>query len=190
MEKMKLSLFDFFGYLIPGLVVYIGLNILVDPNDYLENVYTYVGRMTLGQAIFLTIIFFILGFFTQYLAYEIFKFLGKLIWKKRIEGKETSIGKLENKIVKIRHHSPENYSVLKTWLAYRAMSYSLFLSVTFMDLILIVRSILSNNYSLNRIMIILISAGVAILSLRRSITFHEWTHNTIDCTIKELNLNK
>ena len=92
---------------------------------------------------------------------------------------ETSFGKQEMTLVEIRHFSPNNFEVLQKWFSYRGMSYGLFFSLFVLVIILLIRTIYESWWDSQRIIIITIILICAIVSLRRSITFHEWASRLI-----------
>jgi hypothetical protein len=187
MEKLKLGIFDLFVYILPGFFILISLYLIVNESqDLVELFLLKMLDINLLQIALVLVICFLLGFINQYLSYEHFKFMSKLIWKKRIENKETSIGKLEEKIVLIRHFSPNNFNTLNTWLALRGMCYSLYQAILLLEIILLIRSIKESFWTSQRITILITLLITLILFLRRAITFHEWTHETIEQSFNKI----
>ena len=187
MDKIKLGLFDIFVYILPGSIILISLDLIKNPHTYfVDYIFNCSKNYTLFQVAILLSVAYLIGFLNQYFSYEVFKILSKLIWKRRLTGKETSIGKLEDKIVMIRHFSPENFSALYTWLVLRGMCYSLFVACILLFFTVLVRAFQSNclKEQYFDLIVILISS---ILFLRRSITFHEWIHGTIDKSTAKMN---
>lgn len=180
MDKIKLGLFDTFTYILPGSIILISIDLIKNPRiNFSEFVFNSIKNYTLFQAVILLSLCYIVGFLNQYISYKIFKFLSKKIWKTRMQGKETSIGKLEDKIVMIRHFSPENFNILNTYLALRGMCHGMFVATSLLFVVAFTRAIQLNclkDLSTELIVIAICS----ILFLRRSITVHEWIYGTIE----------
>ncbi|MEX0274939.1 MAG: hypothetical protein AB3N16_11225 [Flavobacteriaceae bacterium] len=187
MEKIKLGIFEVFTYILPGFFVVTGIYLLIYGTEDVISVLIDKSRdISLAQSILFLLTCYILGFINQYTAYELFKVLGNRIWKQRMQCHETSFGKMENEISQIRHFSPNNFNALHRWFALRAMCYGLFQAMLFFDMVLLVSTIQNNHWSNQRVVLLLVSGVMAILFLRRAVTFHEWSHRTIKYTIKHL----
>ncbi|MDC6390969.1 hypothetical protein PP182_19945 [Maribacter sp. PR1] len=187
MENIKLGFFEIFTYIIPGFFVLIGISLIIEnQNDLIVFVVDKANDMNIPKSILFLVICYILGFKSQFVAYEIFKPLSKWIWPKRME-KETSFSKLESRISQIRHFSPNNFVSLQKWFALRAMCYGMFFALLFLEMILIFRSIEFCFWSHQRIVLLLVFSIFSILFLRRAVTFHEWSHRTIKKSMKHMN---
>nr|WP_315026348.1 hypothetical protein [uncultured Chryseobacterium sp.] len=187
MDKIKLGLFDTFTYILPGSIILISIDLIKNPRtNFSEFIFNSIKSYTLFQVVILLSLCYIVGFLNQYISYKVFKFLSKKIWKTRMQGKETSISKLEDKIVMIRHFSPENFNVLNTYLALRGMCYGMFVASSFLFIIVLIRAIQLNclkELSIELIVIVICS----ILFLRRAITIHEWIDGTIKHATSKMN---
>ncbi|MDR6845594.1 hypothetical protein [Flavobacterium granuli] len=187
MDKIKIGLFDIFVYILPGAIILISLDLIKNPHVYYaEYIFNCSKNYTIFQVAILLSVSYVIGFLNQYFSYEVFKILAPNIWKNRFTGKETSIGKLEAKIVMIRHFSPENFSTLNTWLVFRSMCYSLFVATILLFFTVLVRAIQSNCFNEQCLDLFVIGFS-SFLFLRRSVTFHEWIHGTIDHSSAKMN---
>ena len=174
-EKVKLQVFDIFGYLLRGLVLALTINLcIVNIPDLISHVSTISNNSNNIEISLIILVAYLLGFVNNYFGYEVFKFLSKKIWKKRMEKEETSFGKQEMALVEIRHFSPNNFDLLQKWFSYRGMAYGLFLSLLLLFIVLTFRTISESAWNQQRVILIVIILISAIVSLRRSITFHEW----------------
>ncbi|RYJ41555.1 hypothetical protein [Flavobacterium beibuense] len=186
MDKIKLSLFDVFVYILPGSIILISIDLIKNPHeDFATYVFNSSKDFSLFQVAILLSLSYLFGFLNQYISYEVFKFLAKRIWRKRLTGKETSIGKLEDKITLIRHFSPQNFNILNMWLVLRGMCYSLFVALLFLFLVDLCRAVQLNCFfeQLLNLSVLLISL---LLFLRRSVRFHEWAHGIINNSISQM----
>jgi hypothetical protein len=186
MEKIKLDLFDLFSYILPGSFLLLSIYWIINaPTDLVEFLISTTSKMNFATAMITIIACYICGFLGQYLGYEVFKVVSQLIWKKRMTG-ETSFGKMENEIVQIRHFSPNNFIALHKWLAVRGMCYGMFQSLILFEIIFLIRSIQLKTWTDQRIVILIVIIILAILFLRRAVTFHEWAKRTIKYSMENM----
>lgn len=179
-EKIKLQVFDVFGYLLPGLVLALTINLcIVNIPDLIVHISNISKKSNNIEISLIILSAYLLGFVNNYFGYEVFKFLSKRIWKKRMEKEETSFGKQEMTLVEIRHFSPNNFDLLQKWFSYRGMAYGLFLSLLVLFIVLTLRTVCENSWNPQRIILAVTILICAIVSLRRSITFHEWASRLI-----------
>ena len=187
MEKIKLDLFDIFSYILPGsfllLSIYLIINSQTDLVDFLIST---ISKMNFSTTMIAIIASYICGFLGQYLGYEVFKILSTKIWKTRMNG-ETSFGKMENEIVQIRHFSPNNFIALHRWLAIRGMCYGMFQALILFEIILIIRTVQFSTWTNQRIVLLITLTFLAVLFLRRAVTFHEWAKRTIKYSMQYMN---
>ena len=179
-DNFKLGVFELFSAILPGFPMLATLLVIYKPEDFIiENVFSLMYNISLGQCFLIITIAYIIGFALQYISYEIFKKLIKILWRKRIGNYPVSIGKRGKELAKIRHSSPNNYGVLNTFLALRTMCYNMFLSLIFFSItttIIYCKNLLFSNAST---IIIISSLLLAIIFLRRAVSFHEWIQNMI-----------
>jgi len=186
MENIKLGFFEIFTYIIPGFFVLLGISLTVEnQNNVVAFVIEQANNMSISKSIIFLVVCYILGFKCQYVAYEVFKFLSKKIWSKRMKD-ETSFNKLEDEITQIRHFSPNNFTSLQKWFALRGMCYGMFFSLVLFEIILLIRSMQYNQWSDQRKVLLAATGIIAILFLRRAVTFQEWSHNTIRSSMKNM----
>ena len=187
MEKIKLDLFDIFSYILPGFVLLLSIYLIINTHpDIVEFLISTISNMNFSTVMIAVIVCYICGFLGQYLGYEVFKVVSLKIWKTRMTG-ETSFGKMENEIVLIRHFSPNNFVALHKWLAIRGMCYGMFQSLILLEIILLIRTIQLGDLTNQRIVILIVIMILAILFLRRAVTFHEWARRTIKYSMLNMN---
>lgn len=186
MDKIKLSLFDIFVYILPGGIIMLSLDLIINQRkDFTEDLFRIAKSFTLFEVAIILVACYLLGFVNQFISYENFKIVSKL-WKKRMADSETSYSKLEDKIVQIRQYSPENFSTLYMWFTFRGMCYSLYQASTLFLIVLIVRAFQTDKVSDKQILEIIVTVICAFIFLRRAITFHEWTHRVIKHTMDNI----
>ncbi len=187
MEKIKLDLFDIFSFILPGSFLLLSIYLIINTQtDLIEFLISTISNMNFSTTMIAIIASYICGFLGQYLGYEVFKVLSTKIWKTRMTG-ETSFGKMENKIVQIRHFSPNNFTALHRWLALRGMCYGMFQALVFFEIILLIRTFQFGTWTNQRIVFLIVVSILATLFLRRAVTFHEWAKRTIKYSMENMN---
>jgi len=193
MDKLKFGLFDIFAYTIPGVfVVFIFYLLTVDLSNSVLNCIEINIKIVSGisfNVILLTIfISYILGFALHFLGYNYFNLVGKKIFRNKIKGKEQSLSTNEKKFVLVRHYSKENFVFVEQWYTFRGMSFNLSLVFLFIGIVLLIKMIIILQFRLDWILVTLGFLLLSLVTLRRAITFHRWSHETLDEAINSLDL--
>lgn len=189
MENFKIGLFEILGSILPGIPVAVLIMLIMNFNGldliYLNNL---ISETNTWSAISFIVVSYCIGFAMTYPSYEWFKFLAKRIWPKRIGKKPTSIGKRGKELSKIRHSSPSNYSILNTFMAHRTMSYNLSFSLSLFTISSIVLYCINSSTCTDIVFstIVFSCVGLAVLLMRRAVSFHEWIQRIITETNKIL----
>lgn len=188
MEKIRLGIFDFFSYVLPGFVVLISFYVLLNPITGIVSEIMSVSKDFSTAQIFLVLIAsYYIGVFMLYLSFKAFEYIGVRIWKKRLKDNKMSLNRFENDMAKIRHESPQNYQLLEKWMALRGMCYNSSFALAILFISLFFRMIFSHCFFCDKIWFLLLIVGIfTILSLRRAITFHEMSISTIKSTVHYL----
>lgn len=188
MDSIKLSIFDLFGAIIPGLPIVILLSrIIVHEQFSFSILFIEIQELSLISVFLVVIISYLSGFSMQYLSYEVFKKLVKFWGKKRTKGFAISFGKRGKEISMIREAAVENSKVLNAFFAYRTMCYNAFFSLSLFAIGLFIHQCLYFTIT-NEIIFVCIFAFVfSILFLRRAVSFHEWGHTLISDSIEAIN---
>ena len=182
MDNFKFGIFDIFSAMIPGIPLTIFFSFLLNkiPFSFSTLIFS-IQDFNITTVIILLITSYILGFSSQYISYETFKFILKktTIWDKRIGNYPISLGKRGRELSEMRQFSKENFNILNTFIALRAMSYNLSFTMSISTL-----GILLLNFSFGKVQceIIFISVILLFLSVilfRRAVSFHEWSHQLI-----------
>lgn len=186
MEKIKLGLYEIFAYLIPGNIFITAIVLLFSNNENpIGYILDLVKSQNATQVIGLLILSFFIGFCNQYISFKIFQYISVRIWKKRLNSNTIKLNKYESQFVAIRHLSPNNYQLIEKWMAFRGMCYNSFYSIFILFLTLLYLMIEWNAYrQFDLWLIIILSLMFSILSLRRGVSFHEWSINSIESTMK------
>lgn len=184
MDKLRLSVFDVFGAMLPGIPLLISFVHLYEGTT--PSIAVVVGRideLSLAMSFASIVASYVLGFLAQYPAYEMFKPIIKKFWPKRLHNHEVSIGKRGKEIVKARNSSDHNVDTLQSFLALRTMCYTFFFSFTLL-LLMTLLLFLSHGGNLKDTLFITIGSIVLGLGfLRRAVSFHEWAQMHITDTV-------
>jgi hypothetical protein len=124
----------------------------------------------------------------HYFGYAYFSFIGKKFGKKIINNIESSLLSNEKKFALARHFSKENFIYVEQWYAFRGMSFNLSLAFLLLFIVLIVKIIDASLFYSDWIILSISCLVFSIVLLRKAITFHCWSHNTLNETIKTLKL--
>lgn len=127
-EKIQLSIFDIFAFIVPGAGIMLSVRLLADSSvNHLSEILNPITQLTLAGAILAGTIAYVVGFIINTLGYELHQRVGLKIWvipeKLQAEGQANS-----QMNVLIREFSPSNLNYLEKWLSYRAFSHNLALS--------------------------------------------------------------
>ena len=184
MEKIRLGLFDVFSFVLPGLLIIHSYVILVICEySIVDEIVIISKEISIIQVFLILIMSYYIGVLVQYLSFELFEFIALRIWKNRLKSKSLSISRYESDLAKIRHYSPANYDLLERWMALRGMCYNSF----FAFLVLLICSLVKISISPEIKFIdfgieLFLILGLMVLSIRRAVTFHEWSISTIQST--------
>lgn len=180
MDSFRLSIFDLFGAIIPGIPTLILIASFIEGNPFkISNLVGKIDQMSLSTSLFGLLIAYLIGFSTQYPSYELFKKIAPLWGKKRTKGFPISFGKRGKEVSLIREKAPENYKVLNTFFAHRTMCYNAFFSLLLFGIGIFILNCIKGDVSGETIILSILSLVLSIILLRRAVSFHEWGQNLI-----------
>ncbi|WNJ18441.1 hypothetical protein [Pontibacter sp. G13] len=205
MEKIKLGIMDVFFYIFPGILVLFSQYLLYiryyRPTLYIFEVFESIN---LYQMLTLLAIAYFAGLMIRQITYPVFEFMAKRIWGTLLSKRKlttTSLQPYEAALVRIRHESPANHATLERWSALRGMCYNagvafglIAISALGKYLYIVIRYWEAEDLNgeaglgvLNEWLAIFIYAVILFfLSMRRAITFHAWTVQSIISTLNML----
>ncbi|WP_186758202.1 hypothetical protein [Echinicola salinicaeni] len=187
MDSFKLSIFDIFGAIIPGLPLVILLATFIQAEPFsISALSGQLQHLNVYSALLLILISYLIGFSQQYLSYEIFKVLIQLWGKKRTKGHPISFGKRGKEISLIREKAIENSKVLNVFFALRTMCYNAFLSLFLISVLLFLYQSIFFTHTKETLFIGFLSFILYILFLRRAVSYHEWGQELITNSIKTI----
>lgn len=193
MEKIKFGLFDIFAYAIPGLLLLLVFpivytNLTMSVFSFAEKILLFCDKISFNSILLIVFFGYVVGFILHFFGYNYFNIIAKKIWKKRLKGKEQGLSKFETKFVLVRHYSKENYSYAEQWMTFRAMSFNISLATLVLGLLIIIKLIYSLTFRFDWMCVSLILVIIAFVALRRAVTFHVWSYDTLDNATTTLNL--
>ena len=195
MDKIKFGLFDVFAYAIPGLLLLLIIpiiytNLTISVFAFGEKFMLFCDKISFNSILLFVFFGYIGGFILHFFGYNYFNRIAKKIWKKRLKGKEQGLSKFETKFVLVRHYSKENYAFAEQWMTFRAMSFNISLASLILGFTVIVKQIFSLTFRFDWMCVSIIFFIMAFVTLRRAVTFHAWSHDTLDNAINTLNLEQ
>lgn len=180
MDSFRLSIFDLFGAIIPGVPTLILITSFIEGTRFsILNLVSKINQISLSTSLIYLLIAYLIGFSTQYLSYELFKKIAPMWGKKRTKGLPISFGKRGKEISMIREKAPENYKVLNTFFAHRTMSYNAFFSLFIFGVGIFILNCTKGDVAGETITLSVLSIIFSIILLRRAVSFHEWGQNLI-----------
>ena len=196
MNSIKLSLFDIFGYTLPGLFILIGILILSDKSlQSLVDAINVFKNINLPIGILIILIAYVLGFsFDSPGSWYYYKIGCKIFKDPKKETRSRfnfNREKEHEMLVMVRDKSPINNEMLQTWKLLKTMSHNLsfsFLLIVIISLVKILFFIVKNPiewYILSGFCFIL-----SIILLYRAIVFESWFYNHLVNTARALNFAK
>lgn len=193
MDKFKLGLFDIFVYTLPGIVVVTTLflaysKLSIEIETTIKSLFLVVNNLNFYTISFLLIISYIIGFVFHSLGYLYFVIIGKRIWYNKSDNLEKIPLTFERKFALVRHYSQENFKYIEQWYTLRGMSFNLSLAFLLLFFVLITKIFLCALFKIDWIFISFSCLIFSIVLLKRAITFHKWSHDTLYETIKSLHL--
>lgn len=183
MNNLQFNIFDFFGNVIPGLIILLFSNLLIAKSQFtLESLFELSQTLTIKNSLLAFLMGYVVGFACQHISYKIFKTIVKTFIDTDLS--LTSKGEL---LSRIRHESPNNSVVINRFLALRILGYNMF----FASIVSILCFLLSLLYSMQfytwvNYLFIPIAFIIGILFLLRAIDFLKYAHSIIDDTKKLL----
>lgn len=193
MEKFKFGLFDVFVYTLPGtLVVFAFFLLCADLTNgvipFIEQLMLSASRTSINIILLILFVSYLFGYVLHYFGYNYFITVGKWIWKRKLKGREHSFSLMEKKYVLVRHYSKENFVYVELWNTFRGMSYNLSLSFLIIAFVLFAKIINTLPIKSDWAFVLAGCLCMSAVTLRRAVTFHIWGHNTLDETVRTLNL--
>lgn len=141
MNNLVKLTYDFFGHVIPGMIVFFSLSLLYAPIAP-DELFTWLGtnaKIEAGDGSVIIIISYIIGFAMNPFGKYVYINLGKKLWPKKekykVEKREkhnvlmkekykVEMGVSDNFIL-IREKSPTNFEYIERWFTYCAMAHNL-----------------------------------------------------------------
>lgn len=182
MENLKYSLFDFFSYLLPGILFLLFLSFAFKGIDIcadLSEVLVFVSEKgNLYSAILFVFISYVIGFITNLLAKYLSKFKEK--WFPPIQGNKVNLY-TSQKYILVRQFSKENFVYIEKWNVLRSMTANIALNV------LIIFSISPFIFPCTSYIFILFGVLLCTLLLFQSTKYESWVNIELDNAVYMLN---
>lgn len=189
MEKIKIGLFDFFGYIIPGALILFSLATLLDKDtSQVYYMYEILNKLTLTTTISLTIISYVIGVSSHSIGYALYRFITPKLWKNRKAESYLFEYDRSKYLVLAREYSPNNMKYIEEWIAKRALCYNLSVGLLMFSVVGVIKILQNPNNYLQWLILCICVISLSILLLRRATSFDKWYLTDLYNTVEELNL--
>lgn len=186
MENLRLSIFDTFAYVLPGLVVLFAIILVLDPAiNQITDIISIFSNINASAAIAGIAGAYIIGFGVDSLGNWLYKFLGFKLWgPPYIQG---SVPILTARAL-VREYSSENHRYLQTWKVMSTMSHNLSLAMIVLMIATLIQAIMSR--SLDWGLLSLFSLVFAAIFLHRAHNFDHMHYRDLAEAVDCLHLQK
>src|SRR5688500_2504428 len=118
MESLNLTLFDIFGFVIPGGLILISIILIFDIKS-IDNIAAALKNISSAQIIFFVILAYVIGFVADNISYRLYLILGPAL--RSYAAYKIEEFSLENR-TKLHFESPDNFSIIERWNALKTFS--------------------------------------------------------------------
>ena len=193
-DLVKLT-YDFFGHVLPGVMIFLSLSLLyapIAPQELFNWLETNV-KMEAGVGTVIIIISYIIGFAINPFGRYLYKKLGLKIWPKKEKNKVEMY--VSDKFALIREKSPKNFEYIERWNTYCAMAHNLAIASLILALVSVFKIITiiieGKDFYLNLwLPILLFSVFMFFVLLYRAVIFSIWAADDVNATVSRLILEE
>ena len=188
MEKIRLSFFDTFAYLIPGVLVVVSICIAYQSKiKSLSDIPNSFKDISTSEILFAFLIAYIIGIICNFFGHQLYQ-VAKKIWKKDVIIHENYHLTDTEIHVLIRELSPNNYSYLQSWLGLSNMSHNIALAMLILCFVSIFKMFQVGTSIFDWIILLILSIISAVIFLKRSIRFNNYSKLEKVAAIEKLEL--
>jgi len=184
MKDLVSFTYDFFGHVLPGLLVLISLSLLyVDVTNYKELVQL-TESINTGIGTVLVIASYIIGFAINPFGRYVYRTLGFKIWPK----KENNPFKMavSDKFALIREDSPKNFEYIERWNTYCAMSHNLSIASLVLALVTAYKMITDAFNMKLWLPLFLLAVFLFFVLVHRAVVFSIWAKDDVNAALLRL----
>lgn len=182
MKELIKFTFDFFGHVLPGLLIILSLSLLFvdiqNANELIEK----TGEFKTNVGIVVVIMAYVVGFAINPIGQYILKNLGPKLWDRKVENDIKGMF-ISEKYVRIREFSPANFQYVETWNTYCAMAHNFALACLVLLIVSIFHIIFKDVCPIVWIEIAIASVFLFYVFLYRSVIFHQWAGRDLNAAI-------
>ncbi|MFK7906877.1 MAG: hypothetical protein AB8B69_17220 [Chitinophagales bacterium] len=198
MEKIKLSFFDTFAYLIPGILVVLSISIAYKSEiKSLSDISTSYANLTTTEILFIFLSAYITGIICNYFGHKLYQ-IAKIVWEEDVASKKKDdLSKEEDDLndtemhVLVRELSPNNYIYLQSWLGLSNMSHNIAVAMIVLGGVSVFKMFYIETENIIEWVMLLIFCIFSVgIFLKRSIKFNNYFKEEIITTIEKLELLK
>jgi hypothetical protein len=141
MEKIRLSIFDFFAYLLPGAIIILTIAICLDSNvTQITNTTKLFEEIKLGTGLVAISLAYLIGFIIDSPAYRLYCLLVFKLGPIKYNSEASEKSNIIQKQALLNHFSERNFNFLLRWKALKDMSQNLILSALSVSVVALVKA--------------------------------------------------
>lgn len=185
MEKLIEFTFDFFGHVIPGLIILIALSLLLFDIGSLEGLFNQAKSIETSKIPTILLPAYIFGFAANPIGKFLYQKVGKKIWKPKIDDHKEMCP--SDKFIMIREESPINFKYIEKWNTYCAMAHNLAVGFLLLFFVVLTKLDFKDSSHIKPWIIIALSSLVLFfVFIQRATLFSTWAINDLNATVKKV----
>jgi hypothetical protein len=185
MDKLIEFTFDFFGHVIPGLIIFIALSLLFLDVSSFEEILCQAESIETNKIPVILLPSYVFGFAANPIGKFLYIAVGKRIWKQKIVNHVDMF--ISDKYVMVREDSPVNFKYIEKWNIYCAMAHNLAVGFLILFLVVLTKLNFNNAEYLNSWIIIGIgSLMLFFVLIERAVIFSTWATHDLNAAVKKI----
>jgi len=189
MDKLIEFTFDFFGHVIPGLIIFIALSLLFMDVDSLEGIVVQAKSIETNKIPIILLPAYVFGFAANPIGKFLYIKIGKKIWKQNIVNHIDMF--ISDKYVMVRESSPINFKYIEKWNIYCAMAHNLAVGFLILFFVVLTKLDFQNIQYLSSWIIIGIGSLLLFFVLiERAVIFSTWATHDLNAAVKKIKEQK
>lgn len=184
MDKLIEFTFDFFGHVIPGLIILCALSLLfIDLNSF-DEILAQVKSIETNKIPVLLLPAYVFGFAANPIGKILYTKIGKRIWKQNIKNHVDMF--ISDKYVMVREGSPINFKYIEKWNIYCAMAHNLAVGFLILFLVVLTKLDFGHGHFTSWILIGIVSLILFFVLIERAVIFSTWATHDLNATVEKL----
>ncbi len=188
MKELINFTFDFFGHVLPGIVIIISFSLFFIDTNSLDFIKEQINTINTANSTLIAISAYIVGFALDPIGKLLYKKIGFKIWNLKVQNGVDMF--ISNKFALVREFSEKNFKYVEKWNMYCTMSYNFALASIFVFLSSIFKVFQEKENYLFWLLIIVLSLFLFFIFLYKAVLFSIWAAHDLNATITALKLEE